>query len=152
MREHPYKSAGWIGREDAYESPYSRPVSPQGIVPEAAATPEPAMIYPDGYAVLTSDNQFVGIWRSFETAKKILNRSPSAKGERLVKYAYAETIAARVIERKKMVGALTEACAAIAAGMVVAARVPGANDTLTVLQTAFAIARAAIADAERNPE
>jgi len=38
MREHPYKSAGWIGREDAYESPYSRPVSPQGSAPEAAAT------------------------------------------------------------------------------------------------------------------
>jgi hypothetical protein len=38
MRDHPYKSAGWIGREDAYESPYSRPVSPQGSAPEAAAT------------------------------------------------------------------------------------------------------------------
>jgi hypothetical protein len=40
-----------------------------------------------GFAVVTSDNYFVGIWKSRESAEKMLNRSPSAKGERIVEMA-----------------------------------------------------------------
>jgi hypothetical protein len=41
---------------------------------------------PNGFAVLTADGHFVGIWLSRETAEKVVNRSPSAKGERIVEY------------------------------------------------------------------
>jgi hypothetical protein len=41
---------------------------------------------PIGYAVLTADNHFVGIYRNRETAEKVLARSPMAKGERIVEY------------------------------------------------------------------
>jgi predicted HAD superfamily Cof-like phosphohydrolase len=39
---------------------------------------------PDGYAVVTADGMFVGIWKDEESAKLIVNRSPTAKGERIV--------------------------------------------------------------------
>lgn len=54
------------------------------------------MADPTGYAVLTADDHFVGIWVERATAAKILNRSPSAKGERIAEYApAAETLAYR---------------------------------------------------------
>lgn len=41
---------------------------------------------PLGYAVVTADNHFVGIYRNRESAEKVLARSPTAKGERIVEY------------------------------------------------------------------
>jgi hypothetical protein len=37
-----------------------------------------------GFAVVTAEGYFVGIWRDREIAEKIVNRSPMAKGERIV--------------------------------------------------------------------
>ena len=39
----------------------------------------------EGFAVVTADNLFVGIWKDEETANLVRNRSPSAKGERIVR-------------------------------------------------------------------
>jgi hypothetical protein len=36
---------------------------------------------PDGYAVVQTDGNFVGAWKSKDLADKIVNRSPSVKGE-----------------------------------------------------------------------
>ena len=47
--------------------------------------------------------------------------------------------------------ALTDACAAMAVGMVVAYKTPGSNEALATIQTAFAIARGAIAKATAKP-
>lgn len=44
----------------------------------------------DGYAVVTSDGAYVGIWRERDLAEKIVNRSPSAKGETIVPMRRAE--------------------------------------------------------------
>jgi hypothetical protein len=39
------------------------------------------MSTPDGYAVVQADGHFVGIWRAKDVADKVVNRSPSIKGE-----------------------------------------------------------------------
>jgi hypothetical protein len=46
---------------------------------------------PDGFAVVTADGAFTGIWRDRESAEKILNRSPSAKSERIRPMVFADT-------------------------------------------------------------
>lgn len=56
--------------------------SPSAAVPASAGGSTPARA--DGYAVVLPDGHFVGIWRTEEAAKLIVNRSPSAKGERIV--------------------------------------------------------------------
>jgi hypothetical protein len=38
---------------------------------------------PDGWAVVAGDGHFVGIWQAREIADKVVNRSPSVKGERV---------------------------------------------------------------------
>lgn len=38
---------------------------------------------PDGYAVVSPDGAFVGIWRERDIAEKIVNRGRSAAGERI---------------------------------------------------------------------
>jgi len=45
-------------------------------------TTQPAPI-PDGYAVVTADGAFVGIWRHRDSAEKIANRIPMSRGERI---------------------------------------------------------------------
>jgi hypothetical protein len=50
------------------------------------------MTDPNGFVVLTTEDNFVGIWRAHETAERVLNRSPSAKGERIVEYAPAAQV------------------------------------------------------------
>jgi hypothetical protein len=47
---------------------------------------------PTGYAVLTADGYFVGIWRDRSVAQRVLDRSPMAKGESIVQYVPIETM------------------------------------------------------------
>jgi len=60
-----------------------------GALNEARRFIESATRSPDGYAVVMPDGGFVGIWRDRESAEKVLNRSPSAKGERIVPMVFA---------------------------------------------------------------
>lgn len=43
-----------------------------------------AIDQPDGYAVVQADGAFVGAWRDRASAELVLNRSQTAKGERIV--------------------------------------------------------------------
>lgn len=61
--------------------------SPAGAAPEAATDA-------DGYAVKQSDGHYVGVWKHRDLAEKIVNRSPSIKGEVIVEIYEAATIAA----------------------------------------------------------
>lgn len=45
---------------------------------------------PDGWAVVASDGHFVGIWQARDIADKVVNRSPSVKGERVVGMIFAK--------------------------------------------------------------
>jgi hypothetical protein len=45
---------------------------------------------PDGFAVVTAEGAFVGIWRQIESAQKILGRSPMAKGEMVRPMVFAD--------------------------------------------------------------
>lgn len=38
---------------------------------------------PDGYAVVTEDGAFVGIWRDRDIAEKVVNRGRHSKSERI---------------------------------------------------------------------
>jgi hypothetical protein len=53
---------------------------------------------PTGYAVVTADGYFVGIWRDREVAQKVLDRSPMAKGESIVECVPTETMINQVRE------------------------------------------------------
>lgn len=49
----------------------------------------------DGFAVVTTDGAFVGIWRARDLAEKILNRSPAVKGERIEPMCFSASAAER---------------------------------------------------------
>lgn len=53
------------------------------------------------YAVLGSDDHFVGIWRGRETAENVMARSAWAKGERIVEMVSAESVAELEAERDR---------------------------------------------------
>jgi hypothetical protein len=49
-------------------------------------------VKPDGFAVVAADGAFVGIWRDRDSAERIVNRSPSAKGERVRPMVFVDDI------------------------------------------------------------
>ena len=50
------------------------------------------MLKPDGYAVVTNDGWYVGIWKDEEAAKLVLSRSPSVKNERIEPMVFLRTL------------------------------------------------------------